>query len=46
MSDLVSYIKENMKISIRHQCDLLEINRSSVYYKMVGESEENLWICD
>jgi putative transposase len=44
MSELVSYIKENEKISIRHQCDLLEINRSTVYYKPVGESEENLQI--
>lgn len=44
MSELVSYIKENKKISIRHQCDLLEINRSSVYYKPIRESEENLRI--
>ena len=44
MSELMSYIKENEKISIRHQCELLEINRSTVYYKPVGESEENLKI--
>lgn len=44
MSELVSYIKENEKISIRHQCEMLGINRSSVYYKPVGESEENLQI--
>ena len=44
MSELVSYIKENEKISIRHQCELLEINRSTVYYKPIGESEENLQI--
>lgn len=44
MSELVSYIKENEKLSIRHQCELLGINRSSVYYKPAGESEENLGI--
>lgn len=44
MSELVSYIKENEKISIRHQCELLGVNRSTVYYKPVGESEENLQI--
>ena len=44
MSELVSYIKENEKISIRHQCELLEIYRSTMYYKPVGESEENLQI--
>jgi len=40
----VSYIKANEKISIRHQCELLGVNRSTVYYKPVGESEENFQI--
>lgn len=30
------------EISIRRQCELLGINRSSLYYCPVGESEENL----
>lgn len=44
MSELVSYVKENEGISIRHQCEMLGVNRSTVYYKPVGESEENLKI--
>lgn len=44
MKELQSYITEDEKISIRHQCEMLEINRSSVYYKPVEESEENLQI--
>ncbi len=27
---------------IKHQCNLLELNRSTAYYKSVGESKENL----
>ena len=42
MNELGSYIVENKKISIRHQCELLEISRSNVYYEPVGESQENL----
>lgn len=44
MKDLQSYVTENEKISIRHQCELIEISRSTVYYEPVGESEENLKI--
>jgi putative transposase len=44
MSELKSYVSGNEKLSIRHQCELLEINRSSIYYNQVGESEENLKI--
>jgi putative transposase len=44
MKELQSYITENEKISIRHQCELMEISRSTVYYKPVGESDENLKI--
>jgi putative transposase len=42
MKDLISYIVENKKISVRSQCKLTGVNRSSVYYKHVEESEENL----
>ena len=42
MKELQRYIVEDDKISIRHQCKLIEINRCNVYYKPVGESQENL----
>jgi putative transposase len=44
MKETLSYIKENEKISIRGQCDLVDINRSNVYYEPIPESEENLTI--
>lgn len=44
MKELQSYIKENERISIRHQCELIEISRSNVYYQPVGESPENLQV--
>jgi putative transposase len=44
MKEVLSYVKENEKLSIRSQCELLDINRSSVYYKPIPESEENLAI--
>ncbi len=44
MKQLQSYIAGNEKLSIRHQCKLIEMPRSSVYYEPVGESEENLTI--
>ena len=44
MKEILSYISENKKISIRAQCELLAVNRSSVYYQPVPESEENLVI--
>jgi putative transposase len=31
-------------LSIRKQCEILSVNRSSIYYAPVGESEENLEI--
>ncbi len=37
-------VDKQSKLSIRHQSKLLEVNRSSLYYKPVGESEENLKI--
>jgi len=42
MKEVMSYVTENEKISIRRQCELLEICRSSVYYKTGEESEETL----
>ncbi len=42
MSEMKSYISSNEKISIRKQCELIGLGRSSFYYKPVGESDENL----
>jgi len=36
--------KDNKKLSIRKQCELLKVPRSRLYYNPVGESEENLKI--
>jgi putative transposase len=44
MSELKLYISDNEKLSVRRQCDLVEISRSTVYYKPMGESQENLQI--
>jgi putative transposase len=32
----------DQKLSIRKQCELLQLTRSRLYYKPVGESAENL----
>lgn len=37
-------VSKDEYLSIRKQCDLLDINRSTVYYNPKGESEENLSI--
>lgn len=42
MKEVMSYITENKAISIRHQCELVDVHRSNVYYQTVGESEGNL----
>ncbi len=42
MKEVVGYIAENKNISVRHQCELVDIHRSNVYYQTVGESAENL----
>ena len=34
--------RDHDTISVRRQCELLGLNRSSVYYEQMGESEENL----
>ena len=44
MKELKEYISDNEPLSIRKQCELLELSRSSVYYSAVGENEENLRI--
>jgi len=35
---------EDKQFSVRQQCALLGLNRSTWYYADVGESEENLWL--
>lgn len=42
MKERLQLLDPDYKLSIRQQAELLEINRSSFYYKPVGESEENL----
>lgn len=37
-------IDKKDNLSVRHQCELLNINRSGYYYQPKGESEENLSI--
>jgi putative transposase len=44
MNELKKFISDNEPLSIRRQCELLELNRSSVYYEAVGENDENLQI--
>jgi len=44
MKEVMSYVSENEKISIRKQCDLIDVNRSNVYYQPIPESDENLVI--
>jgi len=41
MKEVQGYISDKEKISIRTQCELLKLNRSTVYYQPVGETEEN-----
>ena len=35
-------VETNRRVSQRRQCELLEVNRSSLYYKPLGEKDENL----
>ena len=42
MKDLSSYIGSYKNLSIRRQCELLDINRSSIYYAPIQESAKNL----
>jgi len=42
MKELQLYITNNKNISIRKQCELLDVSRSNLYYESKGESELNL----
>lgn len=42
MKELQSYIACNKNISIREQCELLDVSRSNLYYEPIGEGEVNL----
>lgn len=42
MIDRKALVANNQELSIRRQCELLSVNRSLIYYKPVGESEQNL----
>lgn len=42
MKELILYIAKDKHISIRRQCELLNISRSRLYYEPMGESQENL----
>ena len=44
MSFLRNMVDPKEKLSVRSQCELLDINRSGLYYNTVGETEENLEI--
>lgn len=42
MLDLKLLVDKEHKLSVRRQCNLLEIHRGGLYYKPVHENEENL----
>lgn len=42
MKELQLYIVKNKRISIRKQCELLDVSRSNLYYEPIGEGEINL----
>lgn len=44
MKDMHELVSKEEKLSIRRQCDLLDISRGTLYYKPKGESKENLEI--
>jgi len=44
MNELKEFISDNEQLSVRNQCELIEIYRSTVYYQAAGESDENLQI--
>lgn len=43
-NELKVYVSKCEQISVRKQCELLELPRSNVYYHQAGESKENLQI--
>ena len=42
MKELSEYIDNQSELSVRKQCELLSVNRSTLYYEPVKESTENL----
>jgi hypothetical protein len=42
MKERILLIDQSSKVSLRLQCKLLNVSRNSLYYKPVGESEENI----
>ncbi len=42
MTCLQELVSPDPKVSVRHQCELLALNRSSYYYQCALETEENL----
>ena len=44
MMDVLELVSAEEEISIRRQCELLDISRGTLYYKPKGESKENLEI--
>jgi len=42
MKECKKIVRPNKHLSIRHQCELLSVNRSSIYYKSANETEDNL----
>ncbi len=44
MKERKKMIKPDKRVSIRRQCELASVNRSTIYYKPATETEENLHI--
>jgi putative transposase len=44
MNELKAYITNDKKLSIRRQCELLDVPRSTVYYQVASETDDNLSI--
>ena len=44
MKELQKYVTKDKLLSIRKQCELLDITRSNIYYKANMETDENLHI--
>ena len=42
VEERLSFVAKEEKLSIRKQCDLLSVSRSSFYYKSLSESDLNL----
>ena len=44
MNQLQNLVDTQHELSVRKQCELLSVHRSSLYYTPMGESQENLEI--